>query len=149
MVIALRPNLVDALRQHLGAEQHPALLTDQSHNYERQPEVHHSGVNLSTFDSYPGSQQLNESQAIDFAHLTSLLQRFTGEDNLYFTIRGRLYSGQFSFELPSCDHAVDVTGVQIEVDAGFESHSAIFLIEVKVGRREDFHIRQLYYPYLE
>ena len=120
-----------------------------SHDYERQPEVHHPGIDLSTFDSYPGSQQLNESQAIDFAHLTSLLQRFTGESDLYLTIRGRLYSGNFSFELPSSNHAVNVTGVQIEVDAGYESRSTIHLIEAKVGRREDFHIRQLYYPYLE
>jgi hypothetical protein len=39
--------------------------------------------------------------------------------------------------------------VQIEVDAGYESNRAIYLIEAKVGKRDSFHIRQLYYPYLE
>jgi hypothetical protein len=39
--------------------------------------------------------------------------------------------------------------VQIEVDAGYESPDGLYLIEAKVGKRDDFHIRQLYYPFLE
>ena len=39
--------------------------------------------------------------------------------------------------------------MQIEVDGGYESRDAIYLVEAKTGRRADFHIRQLYYPYLE
>jgi hypothetical protein len=117
--------------------------------YALRPEVHRSSVDLSSYDSYPGSQDLNESQAIDFAHLTGLLQRFTNEEALHLTIRGRTYSGRFGFRLPFGWHHVDVESVQIEVDSGYESPSAIYLIEAKLGRRDDFNIRQLYYPFLE
>jgi len=112
-------------------------------------QVHTSAVDLATFDSYPGSERPSESQAIDFAYVSSLIKAFTGDQGLHLTIRGRLFSGAFHFRLPITNHPVDVSGVQIEVDAGYESPSAIYLIEAKVGKRDDFHIRQLYYPYLE
>ena len=110
---------------------------------------------LRAFDSYPGSQRLSESQAIDFAYISSLIQTFVGIEQMYLTIRGRLFSGAFSFRLPASfwlpagGHKVDISRVQIEVDAGYESNESICLIEAKVGKRDDFHIRQLYYPYLE
>jgi hypothetical protein len=44
-------------------------------------------------------------------------------------------------------HTAEVDGVQIEVDAGFESPEKIYLFEAKLGRVEDFNIRQLYYPF--
>jgi hypothetical protein len=116
--------------------------------YETEVESYGSVVDLSIFDSFPGSLRLNESQAIDFAYISSLLRHFTGDRDIHLAIRGRLFSDSFGFRLPLIDHEVKVSGVQIEVDAGYESPTAIYLIEAKVGRREDFHIRQLYYPYL-
>jgi hypothetical protein len=68
---------------------------------------------------------------------------------MHLTIRGRVRSGEFQFVLPETHHAVNVSGVQIEVDAGYESENCIYLIEAKIGRRDNFHIRQLFYPYLE
>jgi hypothetical protein len=112
-------------------------------------QVYRSTVDLTTFDSYPGAERPSESQALDFAYVSSLIKTFTGEQDVYLTIRGRLFSGEFHFQLPVTEHLVTVSGVQIEVDAGYESPSAIYLIEAKVGKRDDFHIRQLYYPYLE
>lgn len=108
-----------------------------------------SAVDLHAFDAFPGYQILNESQAIDFAYISSLLRHFTGDARLNLVIRGRNYSGAFHFLLPNSEHHVDVCGVQIEVDAGYESNAGIYLIEAKVGQRSDFNIRQLYYPYLE
>jgi len=108
-----------------------------------------SQVDLISFDSYPRGQSLNEAQAIDFAFISSLLKAFTADENLRLTIRGRFYSGDFGFDLWEIDHRVHVSSVQIEIDAGYESDKAIYLIEAKVGKRDDFHIRQLYYPYLE
>lgn len=108
-----------------------------------------SRVDLRSFDSYPRGQSLNEAQAIDFAFISSLLKAFTADENLRLTIRGRFYSGDFGFELRKLGHRVHVSSVQIEVDAGYESDDAIYLIEAKVGKRDSFHIRQLYYPYLE
>ncbi len=89
----------------------------------------------------------SESQAIDFAHLVSLLRTFTSEKELSLTIRGRQRSEKFQVAIPGCGHRVEVKGVQIEVDAGYESPERIYLFEAKLGRVEDFNIRQLYYPY--
>jgi hypothetical protein len=89
----------------------------------------------------------SESQAIDYAYLISLIKTFTNESELFLTIRGRLRSNEFDFYLPNCDHRVNVSGVQIEVDAGFESPEKVYILETKIGKRDDFHIRQLYYPY--
>src|SRR5208337_2941931 len=89
----------------------------------------------------------SESQAIDFANLVSLLRTFTGEKELNLTIRGRLRSEKFPVTIPGSRHTAEIDGVQIEVDAGFESPEKIYLFEAKLGRVEDFNIRQLYYPF--
>ena len=89
----------------------------------------------------------SESQAIDFANLISLLKTFTGEKELNLTIRGRQRSEKFSMRIPGSHHTAEVKGVQIEVDAGYESPERIYLFEAKLGRVEDFNIRQLYYPF--
>ena len=89
----------------------------------------------------------SESQAIDFANLVSLLKTFTNEKELNLTIRGRQRSEKFHVAIPGNHHTADVDGVQIEVDAGFESPEKIYIFEAKLGRVEDFNIRQLYYPF--
>ena len=116
---------------------------------ELSTELYYSQLNLRQFDTYPGGQYLSESQAIDFAYISSLLKTITGEKKLDLVIRGRMFSGNFGFSLPEVNHRVGVSRVQIEVDAGYESETSIYLIEAKVGKRDDFHIRQLYYPFLE
>jgi len=121
---------------------------DQS-QYPDRLEEYVSAIDLNGFDAFPGIQRLNESQALDFAFVSSLLRKFTGDPGLNLVIRGRLYSGAFDFKLPQIDYSVRVSGVQIEVDGGYESRDAIYLIEAKTGKRDDFNIRQLYYPYLE
>jgi len=89
----------------------------------------------------------SESQAIDFANLVSLLKTFTNEKELNLTIRGRQRSEKFCVVIPGNHHSVEVNGVQIEVDAGYESSEKIYIFEAKLGRVEDFNIRQLYYPF--
>ncbi len=117
--------------------------------YQVMPEQYASQIDLFAFDAFPGIQRLNESQALDFAYVSSLLRQFTGDSDLHLVIRGRTYTGTFGFALPNSDHFAKVGGVQIEVDGGYESRDAVYLFEAKVGARTDFHIRQLYYPYLE
>jgi len=99
-----------------------------------------SQTDLNRFDAFPGIQRLNESQALDFAFVSSLLHNFTKDNDLNLVIRGRTFSGRFQFRLPNINHQVNVNSVQIEVDGGYESHDAIYLIEVKTDRRDDFHI---------
>jgi hypothetical protein len=54
-----------------------------------------SHTNLFAFDSFPNTQRLNESQAIDFAYISSLLQHFTCDEQIHLTIRGRTFSNPF------------------------------------------------------
>ncbi len=117
--------------------------------YSSDVQWHEPLEDLSAYDSFPGIQKLNESQALDFAYISSLLRRFTQDPKIQLAIRGRMFSRAFSFQLPVNKAEVRVQGVQIEVDGGYESADAIYLFEAKQGRRADFNIRQLYYPYLE
>jgi predicted transcriptional regulator len=108
-----------------------------------------SNKDLQAFDSFPANRSFSESQAIDFAHIASLLAEYSHEENLQLTVRGRLYSGEFSFVLPQSKHLVEVANVQIEVDAGYETANSLLLLEAKIGRRENFNIRQLWYPWMQ
>lgn len=101
----------------------------------------------SRYESLDMRNLSSESQAIDFANLVSLLKTFTNEKELNLTIRGRQRSEKFSIKIPGTNHLAEVDGVQIEVDAGFESSDKIYIFEAKLGRIEDFNIRQLYYPF--
>ena len=111
------------------------------------PEEYLPGRDFSEYQSLDIQNISSESQAIDYANLVSLLKTFTNERELNLTIRGRQRSGSFSVRIPINHHIVKVSGVQIEVDAGYESPKRIYLFEAKMGRVEDFNIRQLYYPY--
>ncbi|BBI66044.1 hypothetical protein PKHYL_02350 [Psychrobacter sp. KH172YL61] len=90
-----------------------------------------------------------ESSAIYCADLCSILTSFTGADELYSTISGRMGSGDFDFKIEEPNKIFDfkVRGSQIEIDAGYESHDSIYLIEAKNVLSRDFVVRQLYYPY--
>jgi hypothetical protein len=107
-----------------------------------------SRADLSRFDTFPRDQEASESRALDAAFLAGLVAAFCGEDPLCLTLRGRMFSGGFSFRTPSRGLPVDVASVQMELDAGYEGEEGIYLFEAKRGRRDDFHIRQLWYPYL-
>jgi len=99
------------------------------------------------FDTLAAGRAFSESQAIDFAFIASLLRTFFGDPAAQLTLRGRLFSDRFSFRPPGQASPIEVNKVQIEVDAGYEGDS-IFLIEAKIGKRDDFNIRQLWYPFL-
>ena len=112
----------------------------------RQVEEYVSNKDLQAFDSFPANRSFSESQAIDFANIASLLTSYSQEENLQLTVRGRLYSGEFSFELPESKHLVEVANVQIEVDAGYETTDSLLLLEAKIGRRDNF---KLWYPWMQ
>ncbi len=90
----------------------------------------------------------SEFQAIDYANIVSVLKSFTDESNLILTIRGKSRSGSFQVTLPD-GPAITIDGVQIEIDSGYEGSRGIYLIEAKLGKRDDFHIRQLFFPWKE
>ena len=88
---------------------------------------------------------ISEMQHLDIAFNTGLLGHFLGEETLYPTIRGRKRSPHFSFEIAG--HELEAEGVQVEIDGGFEGRRSVTLVEAKIGECDDFHLRQLYYPF--
>ena len=90
----------------------------------------------------------SESQVIDAVYASGIFEDFIGEGDLPLTIRGRLRSKPFDFSLntPKGILSFDIDGVQIEVDSGYEGDK-VYLIEAKMGETDNFHMRQLYYPY--
>jgi hypothetical protein len=91
---------------------------------------------------------VSESQVLDLAHATGILEDFAGERRLWLTGRGRRRTRPFAFTFAGARGplALDVDGVQIEVDGGYEG-DAIYVVEAKIGLRDNFLVRQLYYPY--
>lgn len=91
----------------------------------------------------------SEPVALSAAFAAGLLQEFCGT-GLVPTISGRHSAGSFAFEVADSVHGtaqLKVTSPQIEVDAGYESKEALWLLEAKLHLPTDFNVRQLYYPY--
>lgn len=90
-------------------------------------------------------QGLSESQFLDLAYHAGVLSHFSGVPSLYPTIRGRKRAPRFSFQVAGLP--LEVEGVQVEVDAGYEGPRDVLILEAKIGEPADFHLRQLYYPF--
>lgn len=106
------------------------------------PIVYHSALDFKLESSDIGD---SEMQHLDFAYASSLVRTFVGDPSLLLTIRGRKYTPDFSFKVGK--NIIEVSGVQTEVDAGYEGRDQIVLIEAKNTEVKDTIIRQLYYPY--
>lgn len=95
----------------------------------------------------------SESNAINVLQISGILEDFlelVEDDILYATFNGRMSSGVFDFLVDSkskIQRKVNVDRAQIEIDGGFESNNCVVILEAKNVLHEDFHIRQLYYPY--
>lgn len=104
---------------------------------------------ITDFDSFCNLEYVNEAKALDIALMSSLIRNFTGEKEIWLTIRGRQYTSNFHVIIPGMTKPLEISSVQIEVDAGYETQNAIYIFEAKIGKRENFNIRQLLFPYLE
>ena len=95
----------------------------------------------------------SEANAINVLQISGILEDFLKldvDDILYGTFNGRMSSGKFDFKVDTkrkIPLKVDVDRAQIEIDGGFESNHCVVILEAKNVLHEDFHIRQLYYPY--
>jgi len=87
----------------------------------------------------------HESAALDAALVSGILNKVFGED-VALTIRGRSRSPNFVFPLNGI--SFPISGVQIEVDGGYEGTTTVNLVEAKVGPRDNISVRQLIYPQL-
>jgi hypothetical protein len=93
------------------------------------------------------SAKMSESNAIDYAHHAGILSAYSGEKILKLTTRGRFFSDLFTLRSPELGE-LEIKGVQIEVDAGYEGLEQFLILEAKSSTRSTFNIRQLYYPYM-
>ena len=91
----------------------------------------------------------SEGIALRKAEISTMIDRFSGE-HVVHTFSGRERSPNFDFRVKNYDKSystINVSGVQIEVDGGFEGENSIYIFEVKNQSAEDFNVRQLYFPY--
>lgn len=86
-----------------------------------------------------------ESAALDAALLSGMLTDVFGE-SVSLTIRGRARFPSFEFNFATINFPI--SGVQIEVDGGYEGIKTINLIEAKLGSPHNINMRQILYPQL-
>jgi len=94
-----------------------------------------------------------ESQALDAAMASGMINCILGEEN-FLTVRGRRRSASFEIGITEqngnniCKYPI--SGVQIEVDGGYESENCLALIEakMKIGVTNNMNLRQLLYPHI-
>lgn len=91
----------------------------------------------------------SEAVALNYALLTGMLTNVLDE-TCEQTINGRMSSQRFSFNIKNINNTyrlIEVDKAQIEIDWWYEGNSKLALIEAKMGKCDDFIVRQLYYPY--
>lgn len=90
----------------------------------------------------------SENSAIHCAYVSGIISDIM-EDDVTFTLGGRMSTNTFAFNIKSNNNlfSVKVENSQCEIDAGFESSDKLMLLEAKNFEVEDFLVRQLYYPY--
>lgn len=102
-------------------------------------------------ESIDQSDLYSEAVALNCAFNAGIIDRLINETT-YHTISGRMSTGEFNFSISSSissepTRRVDVVNSQCEIDGGFEGEHFFVLLEAKNYAVDDFHIRQLYYPY--
>jgi len=93
----------------------------------------------------------SEAEALLFLRNSGVWSDICGDSALYTTLQGRRASGQFQFTIarttPPAHATINVDNAQIEIDAGYETRTQVFLCEAKNRPVSELNIRQLYYPY--
>ena len=82
---------------------------------------------------------------LDRLFLAGLIGDVVGTSQLWASIRGRRFAPAFDYRVGAL--SANASGVQYEVDAGYESADEIVLFEAKATTPADFLVRQLYFPY--
>ena len=107
-------------------------------------------VDLPDYESIDVNNINSEANAINVLILSGILDDFLGTGQNVATFNGRMGTGVFDFDVDTISHSkqrIHVNNAQCEIDGGFENDSSVVIMEAKNVVHEDFHIRQLYYPY--
>jgi len=86
-----------------------------------------------------------ESSVLDAALAAGILEKVFGEQ-VALTIRGRSRYEPFVLNVGST--RLQVEGVQVEVDGGYEGARSVNVVEAKIGARSNINLRQVAYPLL-
>lgn len=107
-------------------------------------------VDLPKYESIDINNITSEANAINVLLLTKILDDFLSTDENVETFNGRMGTGEFDFFVDTVrgtKQHINVKNAQCEIDGGFENTQSIVIMEAKNVIHEDFHVRQLYYPY--
>lgn len=108
-------------------------------------------IEIPEYESIDIKNITTESNAINLLSLSNAMDDFLGEEGNVSTFNGRMGTGKFSFNVDRFRGTpinISVKGAQCEIDAGFENSNSVVIMEAKNVVHPDFHIRQLYYPYI-
>ncbi len=123
--------------------------------YEQIPELNEPIIYLDP-DELPYLESIDlenissEANAINAMCIAHILDDFLKTDENISTFNGRMKSGAFDFVVDTyrgIPKEISVNNAQCEIDGGFENSESIVILEAKNMVHEDFHVRQLYYPY--
>ena len=123
--------------------------------YEEIPELTQSVnrmdyVELPEYESIDINNISSEANAINILILSGILDDFLECEGTVETFNGRMGTGEFEFFVDTVrgnKQKISVKNAQCEIDGGFENENNVIIMEAKNVVNEDFHIRQLYYPF--
>lgn len=107
-------------------------------------------VELPDYESIDVNNISSEANAINVLLLTGILDDFLNTNGNVATFNGRMGTGKFDFVVNTTRNIkrkISVNHAQCEIDGGFENEESVVIMEAKNVIHEDFHVRQLYYPY--
>ena len=107
-------------------------------------------VELPEYETIDINNISSEANAINVLILSGILDDFLEEEGTVETFNGRMGTGEFEFVVNTVrgnKQKISVKNAQCEIDGGFENENDVIIMEAKNVLNEDFHIRQLYYPY--
>ncbi len=107
-------------------------------------------VELPEYESIDVNNISSEANAINVLILSGILDDFLEDEGTVETFNGRMGTGEFDFVVDTVrgnKQEISVKNAQCEIDGGFENNNNVIIMEAKNVLNEDFHVRQLYYPY--
>lgn len=107
-------------------------------------------VELPEYETIDVNNISSEANAINVLILSGILDDFLEDEETVETFNGRMGTGEFDFVVDTVrgtKQKISVKNAQCETDGGFENENEVIIMEAKNVLNEDFHVRQLYYPY--
>lgn len=109
-------------------------------------------VRVPELETLDAANLYSEASALSFAFNSGIFEDAMEAGRLFYTVNGRMASGEFSFRIKDAKRPVGrqelfVSNAQVEIDGGYEGENAFVICEAKNIAAEELLIRQLYYPY--